>query len=204
MHCKARPQPEPEGPDHGLGDLVASYGQRIEKMGRGFRQRHMPALGAEDLAQAGYIAMLGAAKRFDPTRGVPFGAFLQTRLKGAMRDALRVEARQSKRDRMESPSARQEPGERDLAAEIVSHAAPPGAGAERRKIAAMLTRALDVLSPRERRIIIMVYVECRTQREVGELMHLTPGRICQLQSGACAKMREYFRLMGILSASEFV
>lgn len=48
-------------------------------------------LAYDDLFGCGAEGLLQAAQRFDPARGVPFGAFARTRIQGAMIDAVRKE-----------------------------------------------------------------------------------------------------------------
>lgn len=43
----------------------------------------------DDLASAGYTALVTAARAFDPTRGIPFGRFAAVRIRGALLDELR-------------------------------------------------------------------------------------------------------------------
>ncbi|MEU4220567.1 sigma factor, partial [Actinoplanes sp. NPDC026623] len=43
----------------------------------------------DDLASAGYAALVTAAKAFDATRGIPFGRFAAVRVRGALLDELR-------------------------------------------------------------------------------------------------------------------
>ncbi|MFI5911220.1 sigma-70 family RNA polymerase sigma factor [Dactylosporangium sp. NPDC051541] len=43
----------------------------------------------EDLISAGMAALAGAARSFDPGRGIPFGSFATTRIRGALLDELR-------------------------------------------------------------------------------------------------------------------
>jgi RNA polymerase sigma factor for flagellar operon FliA len=43
----------------------------------------------EDLVSAGMAALAGAAKGFDHERGIPFGSFATTRIRGALLDELR-------------------------------------------------------------------------------------------------------------------
>jgi RNA polymerase sigma factor (sigma-70 family) len=50
------------------------------------RYRRTP-LGAEDAVGIGAVALMEAARRFDPSHGVPFGSFAFRRVKGAMQDA---------------------------------------------------------------------------------------------------------------------
>ncbi|WP_298229254.1 sigma-70 family RNA polymerase sigma factor [Gryllotalpicola sp.] len=46
-------------------------------------------LSRDDLAAAGSIALIEAADAFDPTRGVPFGAYARERIIGAIKDEMR-------------------------------------------------------------------------------------------------------------------
>lgn len=50
------------------------------------RYRRTP-LGAEDALGVGAVALVEAARRFDPSHGVPFAGFAFRRVKGAMQDA---------------------------------------------------------------------------------------------------------------------
>ncbi|MGN6598369.1 MAG: sigma-70 family RNA polymerase sigma factor [Actinomycetes bacterium] len=60
----------------------------------------------DDLTSAGLLALVQAVRSFDPTRGVPFGRFASTRIRGALIDELRsvdwasrsVRAKARKRD----------------------------------------------------------------------------------------------------------
>lgn len=59
---------------------------------------------ADDLASAGFLALVEAADRFDRDRGVPFEAFAVRRIRGAMIDHLRSTGTISRRshDRMKA------------------------------------------------------------------------------------------------------
>ena len=48
-----------------------------------------PHVHRDDLASAGYTALVTAAKAFDATRGIPFGRFAASRGRGALLDELR-------------------------------------------------------------------------------------------------------------------
>jgi RNA polymerase sigma factor for flagellar operon FliA len=43
----------------------------------------------EDLVSAGMAALAGSARAFDPSRGIPFGSFATSRIRGAVLDELR-------------------------------------------------------------------------------------------------------------------
>ncbi len=48
-----------------------------------------PHVHRDDLASAGYAALVTAARSFDPARGIPFGRFAAFRVRGALLDELR-------------------------------------------------------------------------------------------------------------------
>lgn len=48
-----------------------------------------PSVEFEDLVGAGREGLLDAARRFDPSRGVPFGAYANLRMRGAILDGVR-------------------------------------------------------------------------------------------------------------------
>ena len=48
-------------------------------------------LSRDDLASAGAVALVTAADAYDPTLGIPFGAYARTRILGAFADDMRAE-----------------------------------------------------------------------------------------------------------------
>lgn len=161
----------------------------------------MPALDADDLAQNGYIALLGVMERYDPATRVPIGAYLQARLKGSMKDSLRVEARQSKRDKPGRVpvgfSDPDDPHTGDRLEQLPGNGPAPDAVAGRSDTRRLAEIAIDALEGREREIILQIFKQGKSQREVGETLGLTPGRICQIQMGALRKMRTAMARYGI-------
>jgi RNA polymerase sigma factor for flagellar operon FliA len=53
-----------------------------------------------------------------------------------------------------------------------------------------LTSAIDVLPERERLVVTLYYHEELTLREIGEMLGLTEGRICQIHSQAVTRLRQ--------------
>ena len=83
-----------------VGEKVRLEGRELEALIR----QHLPLVGhlvrqtlgrlpahvsREDLVSAGMAALAGAAKSFDPARGIPFGSFVTPRIRGAILDELR-------------------------------------------------------------------------------------------------------------------
>jgi len=61
----------------------------VDSMARQIRRQFGAWVSAEDLASQGREALLGAARSFDPDRGVPFRRWAALRMRGAMIDGLR-------------------------------------------------------------------------------------------------------------------
>lgn len=67
-------------------------------------------LSRDDLASAGAVALVTAANAYDPTLGIPFGAYARTRIVGAFADDMRASdwATRSARKRIKETTAVQE------------------------------------------------------------------------------------------------
>jgi len=73
-------------------DLELLIGQNMPLVGHLVREMlfKVPAhVHRDDLASAGYAALVTAAKAFDAGRGIPFGRFAAVRVRGALLDELR-------------------------------------------------------------------------------------------------------------------
>ena len=72
----------------------------------------------------------------------------------------------------------------------------PFASVEGKELVEKLTDAIGTLPERERLVITLYYHEELTLREIGEILGLTEGRICQIHTQAVT------RLQGALGAKE--
>ena len=72
-----------------LDDLVRSHLPLVGHLVRELLSRVPAHISREDLLSAGMAALATAAQSFDPERGIPFGAFAATRVRGALLDELR-------------------------------------------------------------------------------------------------------------------
>jgi RNA polymerase sigma factor for flagellar operon FliA len=72
-----------------LDELVRSHLPLVGHLVREMLGRLPAHISREELVSAGMAALAGAAKKFDPERGIPFGSFATTRIRGALLDELR-------------------------------------------------------------------------------------------------------------------
>ncbi|MET7420632.1 FliA/WhiG family RNA polymerase sigma factor [Dactylosporangium sp. NPDC005555] len=70
-------------------DLVRAHLPLVGHLVREMLGRLPAHVSREDLVSAGMAALAHAAKGFDPSRGIPFGSFATTRIRGALLDELR-------------------------------------------------------------------------------------------------------------------
>jgi len=79
--------PHSDSPDH--NELVIQHVGLVKAMAHRLAQRLPAQVEMVDLISVGVIGLIEAAKRYKPSMGVPFDAFVRRRLQGAMLDALR-------------------------------------------------------------------------------------------------------------------
>lgn len=94
-----------------LEDLVREHMPMVGHLVRELLNRVPGHVHPDDLCSAGFAALLGAARSFDATRGIPFNRFAAVRIRGALLDELRGQdwASRSVRTRARrSSAARQE------------------------------------------------------------------------------------------------
>ena len=134
----------------------------------------------EDLGQVAVIALMDAARSYDPHQNVPFGAFAQHRIRGACLDSIR--RRHSKNS---------------TAAELdqqTSEARPDPATQEQTVLAgearlAML-RAIQQLPGRLAVVVWLHYFEERTIDSIAVSFGVNASRVSQLHRGALGLMRD--------------
>jgi RNA polymerase sigma factor for flagellar operon FliA len=90
-----------------LEDLVREHMPMVGHLVRELLNRVPGHVHADDLCSAGFAALLGAARSFDATRGIPFNRFAAVRIRGALLDELRGQdwASRSVRTRARKTSA---------------------------------------------------------------------------------------------------
>lgn len=126
----------------------------------------------DELVGEAALALVLAARRYDPARGVPFGAYAARTVKFALLNSLREQGTGRRRDRP-LPVAYDD---REHAPAVRSHEAETVA-------AATLDRVASRLSERDRAALGWRYAEERTLREIGaRLGGLTePGALLAVQ-----------------------
>ncbi len=89
------------------------------------------------------------------------------------------------------------PNEKNLA----SHFEGPEEVVEKAELKEMLKESLDLLTEKERKVILLYYYEELTLKEISYVLEVTESRVSQIHTRAIQKMREKLgKYMGILSS----
>ena len=209
----------------------------------GRKVRQLPAYcEMDDLASAGFEALVVSIDRYDPTKGATLEQFAWTRINGAILDELRRRdwaPRSLRRWEREAEGARRElrtrldrePSDAELAgrlgcstdevrgrrdqlatceveslattvagsdgitvdrAETIAsqdHTLDPAAACEANEAKARVAAAVAQLPERERQVALMLYVEGRRLREIGDHLGVSESRVCQIASTLRRRLR---------------
>jgi RNA polymerase sigma factor (sigma-70 family) len=132
-------------------DVYADLRRRAKRLCRRTRTEHIE----DDVAQAGALGLIEARIRFDPERGVPFGAYANRRVTGAMLDEIRAHLPLSRRTW--ERSERQPVIEGTLDVEVPDTGPAPEERVSRANDLWALRAALQRLSESEHAVIVAVY-----------------------------------------------
>ncbi len=190
------PRPTDAGAAPDVEALVVSHLGLVRDLAR-TRLRRLPfQIELDDVLAVGALGLLEAAQRFDPDRGIPFGAYARQRITGAIVDYVRREAPMSRGDH-----ARVEAGDLSRLREVEQldethvhtlpdHAPNPEAHAIAADSAAQLRDRLRRLPPRERAILIGRYWHDRVFADLTRDHGVNESRICQLAARARRRLRD--------------
>jgi RNA polymerase sigma factor (sigma-70 family) len=165
-------------------------------MARSFQRRVPPCIAFDDLASAGMIGLIQALDRFDQTRGLKFRTYAQHRIWGAMQDFLRNEDPLSRTERRRvraSAPALSATGYGIPPATVSLDQIPVRCTATTLQpaftIRCEVREARRCLSPRENRVIELLYDFGWRSRDVAAELHVNQSRVSQIKLRAIAKIR---------------
>lgn len=172
------------------------------------RVRHLE----DEFIGVAYAGLAQAAVSFDPERGAAFTTWAKRRIQGALLDEMR---RMSMLSRQEVTDLRaglpvvelqmwsldellkthgsiddNERSRRERALGLYSDAGQDTAAGAMEARVALERAALRLLTPRERRVLVMLYIRGMTLMAAGSALGVTDARICQIHNEALFKLRQ--------------
>lgn len=168
----------------------------VNRIARRFQRGVPPCITFDDLASAGMIGLIHAVDRFDQTRGLKFRTYAQHRIWGSMQDFLRDEDLLSRTERRRVLASTQ-------ALIATCYGIPPATVSldqiPMRRLASTPQPALTLraevrqarrcLSPRENRVIELLYDFGWQSREVAAELRVNESRVSQIKQRAISKLR---------------
>jgi RNA polymerase sigma-B factor len=155
------------------------------------RWRHVP-LEQEELVADGNLALAKAARKYDPSYGVPFPAFARPYVRGAIVDTVRSRAR---RNRLSEGVYADVVGFSDVAArgdrgEIAYDPPDPSPTPDDTVEHMERLRVLATIPERERIALIRTIVDGEAATEVADELGVSANRVYQLVQYGSARLRK--------------
>ncbi len=171
--------------------------------GKYVRRSPMRRALADDIHSAGLEGLVRAVNKFDPARGVPFRAFAEPRIYGAILDFMRTEDHLTRHFRAKAKETGVSAWLAPLRIEESEELEPcdlaavdPSEFAARRETAAKIERAAAELPPRILRALMLRYRDDMTLEAIGEAMGYNESRACQVIGEAHAALRDALSVSG--------
>lgn len=151
------------------------------------RARRLPShVDVDDLHQAAALALVLAGRRFDDSRGVPFGAYATQVINGAITDHLRAQDWAPREVR--AAISRGEASERAIVPLDLVADAPTGGYEASVDQSIDIARALEALSGRQRDVITGLLADERTS-DTARRLGIPHSRVSEAKAAACRRLR---------------
>jgi len=173
---------------------IATHLPQVQAIARRVRMRVPPSVTLDDLITAGTLGLIQAVDRFDPTCRARFSSYAQHRIHGAMLDFLRSEDPLSRVERRRIRQIDSVGGPVTVSIDqMPSDHLRSNTHADLQTLATVTLwdAARRCLSGRENRVLKMIYLLGRSNREVAIEIGVNESRVSQLKSRAISKLRHY-------------
>lgn len=162
---------------HDSEALVIAHLPLVAPIARRIRRGLPPSFELADMEQLGALGLLAAARDYDASRGVAFAWFARMKIRGAILDGID--------DRAYREGTMGELPKAPVAARVASQ---ESVAAEREGVSRLLA-AVSALTPRQRAIIRLRYVEGESQAAAGAALGISQRGACDLEARALAALR---------------
>ena len=173
----------------------------------------------DDLIQTGTLGLIDAVRRYDPSKGVPFAAYARFRIRGAILDALRSldwATRSQRTERKSAASAAAVAGSMEAPPRVRFFSLGPVVSLsscrqsnedqpaldvpceenlhpdrlfEASEAKELVSKALNVLPDRYRKVVVMYYSGEWSMRDIGRSLGVNESRVSQIHKAALGKMK---------------
>lgn len=168
--------------------LIASQMALVDAVARQIVRRLPPCFELADLRGAGYLGLIDAARKFQPSRGVPFRAYARQRIRGAILDSFR---RRRYLDQTSDPIER---------VDACTTNAGLDEAVDQCQMSKLVCIAVAELPAREARVIRRYYGKQDTLGKIGRELGVGASRASQIHREALGHLRATLGVLGVRAA----
>jgi len=161
----------------------------------------------EDLVGVGYVGLMEAKHHFDEEKNASFGTYASIIIRGRILDYLRSLDVRTKEEKKEEINRRKTISIEEFLSDSVKEDRLSFLGTEdnnilerieKEELVNLVAEAIDsVLNDSEKLVLSLFFKEGLKQKEIADIMELTPARITQIKKTALRKIREHLKRHGI-------
>jgi RNA polymerase sigma factor for flagellar operon FliA len=161
----------------------------------------------EDLVGAGYVGLMEAKQHFDESKKTSFGTYASILIRGRILDYLRTLDVRTKEEKDEGVNRRKtlsieefitESIKEDRLSFLGTNDENPFDRLEKKELMEIVARAIDsVLNDSEKIVLSLFFKEGLKQKEIANIMNITPARVTQIKKAALKKIRGFLENYGL-------
>jgi RNA polymerase sigma factor for flagellar operon FliA len=161
----------------------------------------------EDLVGVGYIGLMEARHHFDESKKTSFGTYASILIRGRILDYLRSLDVRTKEEKDEGINKRKtlsieefinESIKEDRLTFLGTDDENPFDRIERKELMELVAKAIDsVLNDNEKIVLSLFFKEGLKQKEIADIMKVTPARVTQIKKAALKKIRGFLKDYGL-------
>ncbi len=171
--------------------LLDQYANLVHYVTRQVYKFDTPLYDYDDLYSVGYLGLMDAAKKYDPSRGVKFSTFAVPRIRGAITDEIRrlnKASRGKNPPKMESIEGNRNENDKPIA-ELADRGLSPLDKTILKDQRLELMKTIARLTEMERQVIYLYYYKGYNMRKIADMIGRTEGRVSQVHSQAIKRLR---------------
>jgi RNA polymerase sigma factor for flagellar operon FliA len=161
----------------------------------------------EDLVGAGYVGLMEARQHFDESKKTSFGTYASILIRGRILDYLRTLDVRTKEEKDEGVNKRKTLSIEEFISESIKEDRLSFLGTddenpfdklEKKELIEIVARAIDsVLNDSEKMVLSLFFKEGLKQKEIANIMNITPARVTQIKKAALKKIRGFLKDYGL-------
>ena len=161
----------------------------------------------DDLVGAGYVGLMEARQHFDESKKTSFGTYASILIRGRILDYLRTFDVRTKEEKDEGVNRRKTLSIEEFISESIREDRLSFLGTddenpfdelEKKELIEIVARAIDsVLNDNEKMVLSLFFREGLKQKEIANIMNITPARVTQIKKAALKKIRGFLKNYGL-------